>query len=240
MIYTSGQLPTRGGELLAVGKVGAEVSAELATECARVAVLNAVAAVAAEAGGIDHIDRIVKVTVFVASAPGLHGSTAGGQRRQRAPRRDLRRCRTTRPKRRRRGRAPAGCADRDRADRRSDRPTERATRLASRSRPVPTNSADILRRLAPEVPRGTGRSRRRLGSGVAGRGIALPAASVILLRESRRRLETYLLHRHARMAFAASMVVFPGGRMDPVDEGAARSVARLRRTGDRSRRPASR
>ncbi len=73
MIYTSGQLPTRGGELLAVGKVGAEVSTELAVECARVAVLNAVAAVAAEAGGIDQIERIVKVTVFVASAPDFTG-----------------------------------------------------------------------------------------------------------------------------------------------------------------------
>ncbi|MET1006971.1 MAG: NUDIX domain-containing protein, partial [Propionibacteriaceae bacterium] len=31
-------------------------------------------------------------------------------------------------------------------------------------------------------------------------------------------LETYLLHRHSRMPFAASMVVFPGGRVDPSDE----------------------
>lgn len=73
LIYTSGQLPTHGGELLAVGKVGAEVSTELAVECARVAVLNAVAAVASEAGGIDQIERIVKATVFVASAPDFTG-----------------------------------------------------------------------------------------------------------------------------------------------------------------------
>ena len=66
-------MPTRGGELLAVGKVGAEVSTELAVECARVAVLNAVAAVARRAGGIDQIERIVKVTVFVASAPDFTG-----------------------------------------------------------------------------------------------------------------------------------------------------------------------
>ena len=30
-------------------------------------------------------------------------------------------------------------------------------------------------------------------------------------------LEVYLLHRHARMRFAASMAVFPGGGLDPVD-----------------------
>jgi 8-oxo-dGTP pyrophosphatase MutT (NUDIX family) len=47
--------------------------------------------------------------------------------------------------------------------------------------------------------------------------VAALAASVILLRDGERGLETYLLHRHARMPFAASMVVFPGGRVDPVD-----------------------
>ena len=44
-----------------------------------------------------------------------------------------------------------------------------------------------------------------------------PSASVILLRDGGHGLETYLMRRHARMAFAASMVVFPGGRLDPVD-----------------------
>ncbi len=43
------------------------------------------------------------------------------------------------------------------------------------------------------------------------------AASVVLLRDSPSGVETYLLHRHARMAFAPSMVVFPGGKVDPVD-----------------------
>ncbi len=43
------------------------------------------------------------------------------------------------------------------------------------------------------------------------------AASVVLCRDGASGLETYLLHRHARMAFAASMVVFPGGGVDPVD-----------------------
>jgi 8-oxo-dGTP pyrophosphatase MutT (NUDIX family) len=40
---------------------------------------------------------------------------------------------------------------------------------------------------------------------------------VVLLREAAAGMETFLLHRHARMAFAASMVVFPGGRVDPAD-----------------------
>jgi glyoxylase-like metal-dependent hydrolase (beta-lactamase superfamily II)/8-oxo-dGTP pyrophosphatase MutT (NUDIX family) len=53
----------------------------------------------------------------------------------------------------------------------------------------------------------------------AGSAAAVPAlaASVILVRDAAAGLETYLLHRHARMPFAASMVVFPGGRVDSVD-----------------------
>ncbi len=66
-------MPSRDGTLIAVGKVGSEVSPETGYECARAAVLNAVAVIAAEAGGIDAIERIVKVTVFVASAPDFTG-----------------------------------------------------------------------------------------------------------------------------------------------------------------------
>jgi 8-oxo-dGTP pyrophosphatase MutT (NUDIX family) len=43
------------------------------------------------------------------------------------------------------------------------------------------------------------------------------SASVVLCRDGSDGPETYLLHRHARMAFAASMVVFPGGGVDAVD-----------------------
>ena len=55
--------------------------------------------------------------------------------------------------------------------------------------------------------------------------VARPSASVILCRDadggSAGGLEVYLLHRHARMRFAASMAVFPGGGLDPVDQLAA-------------------
>jgi len=72
-VYTSGQLPTVNGKLPAVGKVGAEVSAEDAAGMARTCALNALAAAAAAAGGLEAIRRIVKVTGFVASAPGFGG-----------------------------------------------------------------------------------------------------------------------------------------------------------------------
>ena len=72
-VYTSGQLPTVDGKLPAVGKVGDEVSAQDAAGMARTCALNAIAAAASAAGGLDAIRRIVKVTGFVASAPGFGG-----------------------------------------------------------------------------------------------------------------------------------------------------------------------
>ena len=71
LVYTAGQLPLVNGALRAVGKVGAEVSVEKAVECAQIAALNGLAAVVDIAGELDAINRIVKVTVYVASAPGF-------------------------------------------------------------------------------------------------------------------------------------------------------------------------
>ncbi len=72
-VYTSGQLPTVDGKLPAVGKVGDEVSAQDAAAMARTCALNALAAAASAVGGLAGIRRIVKVTGFVASAPGFGG-----------------------------------------------------------------------------------------------------------------------------------------------------------------------
>jgi enamine deaminase RidA (YjgF/YER057c/UK114 family) len=72
LVYTSGQLPIEGGELLRAGKVGAEVSAEDAKALARVCALNALAAVNSLVG-VDQVVKIVKVVGFVASAPGFDG-----------------------------------------------------------------------------------------------------------------------------------------------------------------------
>ena len=73
LVFTSGQLPFVDGQLRSTGQVGAEVDPEEAYACARVAVLNGLAAAAEAAGGLDRIARIVKVVVFVASTPGFTG-----------------------------------------------------------------------------------------------------------------------------------------------------------------------
>jgi enamine deaminase RidA (YjgF/YER057c/UK114 family) len=71
VVYTAGQLPLVDNTLRAVGKVGVDVSAEEAVDCARIAALNGLAAVADLTGDLDVIVRIVKVVVYVASAPGF-------------------------------------------------------------------------------------------------------------------------------------------------------------------------
>jgi enamine deaminase RidA (YjgF/YER057c/UK114 family) len=68
-VYTSGQVPVVDGQLLATGKVGADVGVVEGGALARNRALNGLAAVASLTGGLDAIRRIVKVTGFVASAP---------------------------------------------------------------------------------------------------------------------------------------------------------------------------
>lgn len=78
LVYSSGQLPTVDGQLVATGKVGAEVSPAAGADSARTAVLNALAAVSEQAGGIDEIERVVRVAVFVASAADFTGQPGVG------------------------------------------------------------------------------------------------------------------------------------------------------------------
>jgi enamine deaminase RidA (YjgF/YER057c/UK114 family) len=72
-VYTAGQLPMADGQLLSAGKVGGDVSAAEAAVLARTCALNALAAAASVAGGVSAISRVVKLTGFVASAPGFAG-----------------------------------------------------------------------------------------------------------------------------------------------------------------------
>jgi enamine deaminase RidA (YjgF/YER057c/UK114 family) len=68
LVFVSGQGPFGTG---VSGKVGAEVSVEQAQEQARVTCLNGLAQIKAAVGDLANVRRIVKLTVFVASAPGF-------------------------------------------------------------------------------------------------------------------------------------------------------------------------
>ena len=72
LVFTAGQLPLEGGELTIRGKVGDTVGVEEAREAARLCAMNALAAASTQTGGVAGISRILKVTGFVASAPGFN------------------------------------------------------------------------------------------------------------------------------------------------------------------------
>ncbi|WP_324650369.1 RidA family protein [Georgenia sp. H159] len=79
LVWTSGQLPMVDGALPFTGKVGEGpglVTPEQATELARVAALNGLAAIAAKVGNLDAVVKIVKVVGYVASDPSFTGQPA--------------------------------------------------------------------------------------------------------------------------------------------------------------------
>ncbi|MEX0999569.1 MAG: RidA family protein [Thermodesulfobacteriota bacterium] len=76
LLYISGQLPLRDGNLIFKGKVGDRVSEEEAYQSARVASINALAVIAKELGGFDRLKQIVKLTGYIASAQGFNAQAA--------------------------------------------------------------------------------------------------------------------------------------------------------------------
>ena len=80
LIFTSGQLPTVEGKLVASGKVGADVEVDVAKAAAQVCALNGLAAIAQLIGDLDRIVRIVKVVGFVAVDPSFtnHAAVVNG------------------------------------------------------------------------------------------------------------------------------------------------------------------
>lgn len=71
LLFTSGQLPLFDGKLVATGLLGRDLDTEAGKLAARACAINILAQVKAATGDLEKIARIVKITVFVASAPGF-------------------------------------------------------------------------------------------------------------------------------------------------------------------------
>lgn len=73
LIYVSGQIPMKDGQLLAKGSVPDPVGLELAQACARQCVLNGLAVIKAQleqdgrGGSLSRVKQVVRVGVFVCS-----------------------------------------------------------------------------------------------------------------------------------------------------------------------------
>lgn len=71
LLFLSGVLPSREGQLIMTGKLGAQLTVEQGMEAARVAVLNGLSIIQHEAGSLDQVKRIVKMVGHIASASGF-------------------------------------------------------------------------------------------------------------------------------------------------------------------------
>lgn len=72
LVFVSGQIPIKEGKPVATGKVGTDVDLQKAQEAARLCTLNALSWIRDAAGSLDNVVRVVKVTGYVAAAPGFH------------------------------------------------------------------------------------------------------------------------------------------------------------------------
>ena len=71
LIFVSGQLPVEKGALRMKGKVGSELTVEQGFEAARLAAINGLSVISHTLENLRQLSRIVKVTGYVASAPGF-------------------------------------------------------------------------------------------------------------------------------------------------------------------------
>ena len=80
LVFTSGQVPLDNGRLIAVGRLGGEVSTAVGRACARQCALNALAAVDAALGGLASVTGVVKATVYIAATTAFadHPEVADG------------------------------------------------------------------------------------------------------------------------------------------------------------------
>jgi enamine deaminase RidA (YjgF/YER057c/UK114 family) len=71
LLFLSGVLPSRDGQLIMTGKLGQALSIEQGMEAAKAALLNALAIIRSEVGSLDKVTRIVKMVGHIASAQGF-------------------------------------------------------------------------------------------------------------------------------------------------------------------------
>jgi len=71
LLFVSGQLCFAGGELVAKGKLGPQVTIEQGQAAARACAINLLAQIKAALGDLDKVARVVRLGGFINSAPGF-------------------------------------------------------------------------------------------------------------------------------------------------------------------------
>lgn len=71
LLVLSGQVAFLGSDLMATGRLGEEIDVEMGQACARQCAINLLGRTRELLGTLDRVEQVVKLTVFVASAPGF-------------------------------------------------------------------------------------------------------------------------------------------------------------------------
>lgn len=71
LLFLSGVLPMRNGQLAFSGKLGRDLTVEEGMEAAKLCLLNSLAIAKQELGSLDRISRVIKIVGHVASAEGF-------------------------------------------------------------------------------------------------------------------------------------------------------------------------
>ena len=71
LVFLAAQIPTKDGKPFVTGKLGAGLTVDSVGEAVRLATVNALAALKSVVGDLDKVTRVVKLTGYVASAPGF-------------------------------------------------------------------------------------------------------------------------------------------------------------------------
>jgi enamine deaminase RidA (YjgF/YER057c/UK114 family) len=69
--YLAAQMPSRNGQYVLLGRVGAELTQEQGSDAAQLAALSALARIQQALGGFDRLKGLLRVDGFVASADGF-------------------------------------------------------------------------------------------------------------------------------------------------------------------------
>jgi enamine deaminase RidA (YjgF/YER057c/UK114 family) len=67
LLFLSGMLPVRDGELQSVGRLGKELDESAGRDALRTATLNALSAAKAHVGSLDRVTRVISVKVYLAT-----------------------------------------------------------------------------------------------------------------------------------------------------------------------------
>jgi len=78
LLFLSGMLPVKGGNLQYVGRLGKELDADAGRDALRTATLNALSAAKAHVGSLDRVKKVIRVGVYLSTSGDFYNQPTVG------------------------------------------------------------------------------------------------------------------------------------------------------------------